>query len=65
MVPLVPPLSPRIGTYRSVFLPIPLHVANEEIGLNTNQTLFVSEPEDGAPVQVKLSYFIERELKEF
>ncbi|XP_032809135.2 adhesion G-protein coupled receptor V1 isoform X2 [Petromyzon marinus] len=54
MVPLVPPLSPRIGNYRSVFLPIPLHVANEEIGLNTNQTLFVSEPEDGAPVQITI-----------
>ncbi|XP_068103893.1 adhesion G-protein coupled receptor V1 [Hyperolius riggenbachi] len=44
-VPLVPPISPRLGPLQNVSLKVTSDIANGEIGFITNQTIVVSEPE--------------------
>ncbi|KAG9488005.1 hypothetical protein GDO78_007684 [Eleutherodactylus coqui] len=44
--PLVPPLSPRLGTLQNVSLKVTPDIANGEIGFTSNQPIIVSEPEN-------------------
>ncbi|XP_071995626.1 adhesion G-protein coupled receptor V1 isoform X3 [Engystomops pustulosus] len=45
-IPLVPPLSPRIGTLQNVSLRVTPDIANGEIGFISNLPIIVSEPEN-------------------
>uniref|UniRef100_A0A663NAC2 Adhesion G-protein coupled receptor V1 n=1 Tax=Athene cunicularia TaxID=194338 RepID=A0A663NAC2_ATHCN len=45
-IPLVPPLSPRLGEIRNISLRITPDIANGEIGFTSNLPIIISEPED-------------------
>uniref|UniRef100_A0ABM5FTD0 Adhesion G-protein coupled receptor V1 isoform X1 n=1 Tax=Pogona vitticeps TaxID=103695 RepID=A0ABM5FTD0_9SAUR len=46
IVPLIPPVSPRLGEIRNISLRITPDIANGEIGFTTNLPIILEEPED-------------------
>ncbi|XP_073480601.1 adhesion G-protein coupled receptor V1 isoform X2 [Aquarana catesbeiana] len=45
-IPLVPPISPRLGPLQNVTLKVTSDIANGEIGFMTNRPIILSEPEN-------------------
>ncbi|XP_018414734.1 PREDICTED: G-protein coupled receptor 98, partial [Nanorana parkeri] len=45
-IPLVPPISPRLGSLQNVTLQVTSDIANGEIGFTNNRPIVVSEPEN-------------------
>ncbi|NWW69684.1 GPR98 protein, partial [Climacteris rufus] len=45
-IPLVPPVSPRLGEIRNISLRITPDIANGEIGFTSNLPIIISEPEE-------------------
>ncbi|KAM5191785.1 adhesion G-protein coupled receptor V1 [Mantella aurantiaca] len=54
-IPLVPPISPRLGPLQNVTLKITSDIANGEIGFTTNRPIIVSEPENISSEMVLIS----------
>ncbi|OCU02316.1 adhesion G-protein coupled receptor V1 [Xenopus laevis] len=48
--PIVPPVSPRLGTLQNVSLSVTADIANGEIGFASNLSIIVSEPENTSEV---------------
>ncbi|KAE8635798.1 hypothetical protein XENTR_v10002742 [Xenopus tropicalis] len=48
--PIVPPVSPRLGTLQNVSLSVTADIANGEIGFTSNLSIIVSEPENASEV---------------
>lgn len=57
-IPLVPPLSPRLGEIRNISLRITPDIANGEIGFTSNLPIILSEPEDSPATVVSKSFYI-------
>lgn len=55
-IPLVSPLSPRLGEMRNISLRITPDIANGEIGFTSNLPIILSEPED-SPATLVSKYF--------
>uniref|UniRef100_A0A4W3JB69 Adhesion G-protein coupled receptor V1 n=1 Tax=Callorhinchus milii TaxID=7868 RepID=A0A4W3JB69_CALMI len=53
--PLIPSVSPRLGDILNISLTITPDLANGEIGFTSNETLFVSEPENSSDNQVSIA----------
>ncbi|NXA31973.1 GPR98 protein, partial [Eudromia elegans] len=51
-IPLVPPVSPRLGEIRNISLRITPDIANGEIGFTSNLPIILSEPEDSPAKEV-------------
>lgn len=45
-IPLIPPVSPRLGEIRNISLRITPDIANGEIGFTSNLPIILSEPEE-------------------
>ncbi|NWX37327.1 GPR98 protein, partial [Notiomystis cincta] len=54
-IPLVPPMSPRLGDNRNISLRITPDIANGEIGFTSNLPIFVSEPEESPATVVSIA----------
>ncbi|NWQ77266.1 GPR98 protein, partial [Columbina picui] len=54
-IPLVPPVSPRLGEIRNISLRITPDIANGEIGFISNLPIIVSEPEDSPATVVSIA----------
>ncbi|NWU68697.1 GPR98 protein, partial [Pterocles burchelli] len=54
-IPLVPPVSPRLGEIRNISLRITPDIANGEIGFTSNLPIILSEPEDSPATVVSLA----------
>ncbi|XP_053910929.1 adhesion G-protein coupled receptor V1 [Cuculus canorus] len=54
-IPLVPPLSPRLGETRNISLRITPDIANGEIGFTSNLPIILSEPEDSPATVVSIA----------
>ncbi|NXF10740.1 GPR98 protein, partial [Smithornis capensis] len=54
-IPLVPPVSPRIGEIRNISLRITPDIANGEIGFTSNLPIILSEPEDSPATVVSIA----------
>ncbi|XP_054253432.1 adhesion G-protein coupled receptor V1 [Indicator indicator] len=54
-IPLVPPLSPRLGEIRNISLRITPDIANGEIGFISNLPIILSEPEDSPDTVVSIA----------
>ncbi|NXI47503.1 GPR98 protein, partial [Galbula dea] len=54
-VPLVPPLSPRLGEIRNISLRITPDIANGEIGFTSNLPIILTEPEDSPATVVSVA----------
>lgn len=57
-IPLVPPVSPRLGEMRNISLRITPDIANGEIGFTSNLPIILSEPEDSAATVVSKPFYI-------
>lgn len=57
-IPLVPPVSPRLGEIRNISLRITPDIANGEIGFTSNLPIILSEPEDSPATLVSKSFYI-------
>lgn len=55
-IPLVSPLSPRVGEMRNISLRITPDIANGEIGFTSDLPIILSEPED-SPATLVSKYF--------
>ncbi|XP_068782490.1 adhesion G-protein coupled receptor V1 [Struthio camelus] len=53
-IPLVPPVSPRLGEIRNISLRITPDIANGEIGFTSNLPIILSEPEDSPATEVSI-----------
>ncbi|XP_072270059.1 adhesion G-protein coupled receptor V1 [Pyxicephalus adspersus] len=53
-IPLVPPISPRLGPFQNVTLKVTSDIANGEIGFTTNRPYIVSEPENVSSEMVSI-----------
>ncbi|GAB0206124.1 adhesion G-protein coupled receptor V1 [Grus japonensis] len=54
-IPLVPPVSPRLGEIRNISLRITPDIANGEIGFTSNLPIILSEPEDSPATLVSIA----------
>ncbi|KAM9251115.1 adhesion G-protein coupled receptor V1 [Cariama cristata] len=54
-IPLVPPVSPRLGEIRNISLRITPDIANGEIGFTSNLPIILSEPEDSSATVVSIA----------
>ncbi|XP_069736689.1 adhesion G-protein coupled receptor V1, partial [Phaenicophaeus curvirostris] len=54
-IPLVPPVSPRLGEIRNISLRITPDIANGEIGFTSNLPIILSEPEDSPATVVSIA----------
>ncbi|XP_051498511.1 adhesion G-protein coupled receptor V1 [Apus apus] len=54
-IPLIPPLSPRLGEIRNISLRITPDIANGEIGFTSNLPIILSEPEDSSATVVPIA----------
>ncbi|NXF82786.1 GPR98 protein, partial [Sclerurus mexicanus] len=54
-IPLVPPLSPRLGDIQNISLRITPDIANGEIGFTSNLPIILSEPEDSPATVVSIA----------
>ncbi|NXX79900.1 GPR98 protein, partial [Urocolius indicus] len=54
-IPLVPPMSPRLGEIRNISLKITPDIANGEIGFTSNLPIILSEPEDSPATVVSIA----------
>ncbi|KAF1420925.1 G-protein coupled receptor 98, partial [Spheniscus magellanicus] len=54
-IPLVPPVSPRLGEMRNISLRITPDIANGEIGFTSNLPIILSEPEDSAATVISIA----------
>lgn len=57
-IPLIPPVSPRLGEIRNISLRITPDIANGEIGFISNLPIIVSEPEDSPATVVSIPFCI-------
>lgn len=56
IIPLIPPVSPRLGEIRNISLRITPDIANGEIGFTSNLPIILSEPEE-LPATVVCKHF--------
>ncbi|KAJ7406541.1 G-protein coupled receptor 98 isoform X1 [Willisornis vidua] len=54
-IPLVPPVSPRLGEIQNISLRITPDIANGEIGFTSNLPIILSEPEDSPATVVSIA----------
>ncbi|NWX90484.1 GPR98 protein, partial [Nothoprocta pentlandii] len=54
-IPLIPPVSPRLGEIRNISLRITPDIANGEIGFTSNLPIILSEPEDSPATEVSIA----------
>ncbi|NXK95299.1 GPR98 protein, partial [Formicarius rufipectus] len=54
-IPLVPPVSPRLGEIQNISLRITPDIANGEIGFTSNLPVILSEPEDSPATVVSIA----------
>ncbi|PKU33178.1 hypothetical protein llap_16518 [Limosa lapponica baueri] len=54
-IPLIPPVSPRLGEIRNISLKITPDIANGEIGFISNLPIILSEPEDSPATVVPIA----------
>lgn len=57
-IPLVPPVSPRLGEIRNISLRITPDIANGEIGFTSNLPVILSEPEELPATVVSKHFYI-------
>ncbi|KAM4808264.1 adhesion G-protein coupled receptor V1 [Rhinophrynus dorsalis] len=53
-IPIVPPISPRLGAFKNVTLSVTPDIANGEIGFISNLPIIVSEPENASSYMVSI-----------
>ncbi|NXE93985.1 GPR98 protein, partial [Menura novaehollandiae] len=54
-IPLIPPVSPRLGEIRNISLRITPDIANGEIGFTSNLPIILSEPEESPATVVSIA----------
>ncbi|XP_071587409.1 adhesion G-protein coupled receptor V1 isoform X2 [Heliangelus exortis] len=54
-IPLIPPVSPRLGEIQNISLRITPDIANGEIGFTSNLPIILSEPEDSPATEVSIA----------
>ncbi|XP_075449203.1 adhesion G-protein coupled receptor V1 isoform X3 [Ascaphus truei] len=55
LTPLVPPISPRLGSLQNISLKVTTDIANGEIGFTSNLPIIVSEPENASSNMVSIA----------
>lgn len=58
IIPLVPPISPRLGDIQNISMRITPEIANGEIGFISNLPIILHEPEDSVTTVVSKYFFI-------